>query len=482
MTIKKSKYRRNIEIYFVLYLAALILLIPTQKEKEQERKNSSDLDIPFAIKVEKSVLFCRMALDSVPNVLFIDSLNTIFFTGNIENIQYEIIVEDELHKNRIKLVSNVDNKNQFFQLKDNPNQKITYFYWKPPIFDKINKSYIVYILAKANHIETGEELLARAQFALVINYYDRKTGLPIIQEEKTDVIAQNNVQIPFSLSDVNFSFQYDKVQTISNFDWENTIFVLGGLNPLLDMQKNVEIKLNHNLEGNVGSAYIANYTANSIVVRGKAPNYGNMIVNLSFKRKIDNTEFQISFPVISESLANAEVPEVMYPDIKYTIKPNLPSLPGYETKVIIRDDETIRFQQYSSDNISFTPNYSDTNANVYLERYINNKLIGQRIRLNIKKFPAPVIIKISKASANSVILQTMSYGLYRNRENTVERLDIQGNGTYREQFGKLKADREKLIWTQFFEITPQDPNKPFSFKVSVIDRSGNRSSIENYEN
>lgn len=482
MTSKKIKYRKTIEIYFVLYLAALILLIPDKRDNASVEKNTNFLDIPFAIKVEKSVLFCRMALDSVPNILFIDSLNTIFFTGKIKNIQYNVVIEDEIHKNKIKLVSDVENKNQFFQIKDNPEKKIAYFYWKPPIFDKINKSYIVYVLAKAIHEETGEELYARAQFALVINYYDRKTGLPIIQEEKPEVIAQNIFPMPYSLGDVSFSLQYDKVQTISNFDWENTIFVLGGLNPLIDLQKNVEIKLNHNPDGNGGSAYIANYTANSIIVRGKAPNYGNLIVNLTFKRKIDNSEFQISFPVTAESIANAEVPEVMYPDIKYTIKPNLPTLPGYETKVIIRDEESIRFQQYSSENINFIPNYSDTSSSIYLERYINNKLIGQRIRLNIKKYPPPVIVKISKASANSVILQTMSYGLYRNRENTVEKLEIQGNATYREQFGKLKADREKLIWTQFFEITPRDVNQPFSFKVSVVDKSGNRSSIENYEN
>lgn len=480
MSSKRQKYRRTIEIYFVLYLAALIFLIPTKQEQQEEQQNNN-WDTPFTIKLEKSALFCRLSIDTIPEILFIDSLNTIYFAGDVQNIQYEVVIEDQVYKNKLKLVSNLDNKNVYFRLIDNLPQKIAYFYWKPPTFDKINKSYVVYVYARATDTRTGAELTARAQFALVVNYYDRKTGLPIIQKEIPEQIVQNNTP-QINLGDVNFSLQYDRVKTLAYFDWENTIFVLGGLNPMMDLQKGAEISINHNPDGNGGSAYIANYSSNSISVKGSAPNFGNIVVNLKFKRKIDNREFQISFPVVAEPVANPDIPDEMFPGLVYKIKPNLPELPGYETKILVRENQTIRYQQFSNETFTFIPENDDTSKNIYIERYVNNKLIGQRIKLNIRKFPSPVIVKLSKTSANTIIVQTNSFGIHQNRENTIIKLEIQGNASYKERIGQFRADREKLIWTQFFEITPRDPSRPFSFKVVAIDRRGESSNVEIYEN
>lgn len=478
----RYKYRKTIEIYFVLYLAALIFLIPSQKEREFENANRILTETPFTIKLEKSALFCKMAIDTIPYLLHLDSLNTIYFTGDVKNISYEVIIEDQVYKSKLKLVSNVKNQSVNFRLIDILEKKISYFVWKPPTFDKINKSYIVYLNAKAIDTKTDNELVAKAQFALVINYYDKKTGLPVIQNQSTEQIVQNLQQPQMILSDANFSLQYDKIRTIASFDWQNTLFILGGLNPSLDLQKNIEVSIKHYPEGNGGSAYISNILSNSIIIKGTSPNYGNIVVTLSLKRKTDNKEYQVSFPIIAEPVAIPEIPNELYPGLTYKIKPNLPILPGYETKVIIRDNENIRYQQFSDEVINFTPDYEDTAGNIYFERYINNKLLGQRIKLNVKNFSPPIIVKISKIDNKTVLVQTNSFGLFQNRENTISSLDIQGNATYKERIGQFKPDREKLIWSQFFEITPRDPNKPFSFKIIAIDRRGERSNQENYSN
>ncbi|MCX8054610.1 MAG: hypothetical protein N3A67_02955, partial [Ignavibacteria bacterium] len=446
----RYKYRKTIEIYFVLYLAALIFLIPSQKERDIENANRISMETPFAIKLEKSALFCKMAIDTIPYLLHLDSLNTIYFTGDVKNISYEVIIEDQVYKSKLKLVSNVKNQSVNFRLIDILEKKISYFVWKPPTFDKINKSYIVYLNAKATDTKTGNELVAKAQFALVINYYDKKTGLPVIQEQPAEQIVQNLQPPQMILSDANFSLQYDRIRTIASFDWQNTLFVLGGLNPLLDLQKNIEVSIKHYPEGNGGSAYISNILSNSIVIKGTSPNYGNIVVTLSLKRRTDNKEYQMSFPIVAEPIANPEIPNELYPGLTYKIKPNLPILPGYEAKVLIRDNDNIRYQQFSDEVISFTPDYQDTSGNIFLERYINNKLLGQRIKLNVKKFAPPVIVKLSKIDSKTVLVQTNSFGLFKNRENTILSLDIQGNATYKERIGQFKSDREKLIWSQFF--------------------------------
>ncbi len=486
MNNKRNKYRRTIEIYFVLYLAALIFIIPKPGEdKKINGTPQSSIELPFAIRPERSVLFCRLTIDSLQTqVIHLDSINNIFYTGDVENIKYEFIVEDQVYKHRVKLISNSENNNSFFQVYQNNNDNSAIFKWHPPLIEQMNKSYIVYVNATADEISTKSQIVARSQFILVVNYYDKETGLPTLQKDIDEVsIAQTqSIESTPILSDFTLSLRSEVVQSIAYQDWENFVFILGGLNPLTDLLKNPELKVSHQPEGNGGSAYIANYYSNGILLKGKSPAYGSINVSISIKRRYDNREASITFPVTSQAIGNPEFPKEMYPGVTYQIRPNLPIIAGQEIKTLIRDGDRVKFQSQSGEAFSFTPDISDTGKTLTLERYINGNIVGQRFRINIQNYRPPTIAKFTKTSAASVTIQTIAYGYTNNRPNTVDKIEIIGNAVAaKELIGQYREDKRNNIWIQYFEITIKDPSKPFEFKATARDNRGNRSETEAFD-
>ncbi len=487
--IHSNNRRRPIEIYFVLYLAALIFLIP--KNGEESNKSAdvsiSTMELPFSIRPEKSVLFCRLSLDSnLINILHIDSVNTIFHTGDVDDISYEFIIEDQVFKQRVRLAANLEQNNRFFKVNENPRDNSATFQWLPPTDDRMNKSYIVHVIANAKTKGDAQPITARTQFTLVVSYFNRETGLPTSIEE-IPLIADEMPQtliLPTepNLTDFSLSLRQDVVNTVAYQDWENDIFILGGLNPINDLLKNPDIIVKHNPENNGGSVFISNYFSNGITLRGKSPGFGSMNVNITLKRRYDNKSASISFNVVPQSIGNPEYPQVMYPGLSYTIKPNLPFISGMETQALLKEGERLRATSTGSDEITFSPQISDTGKVLTLERYINNSLIGQKHRISIKSFPPPTIVKISKIANNLVLVQTNSFGYFNNRDNIVAKLTLTGNATFsKERFGQMRVDRTNHTWTQFFEIVPKDNSKPFIFKVSAVDRRGETSDWLDYE-
>jgi len=486
----QSNYRRRpIEIYFVLYLAALIFLIPKNDDEKNISAEStfSTFELPFSIRPEKSVLFCRLTIDSNNiTILHLDSINNIFHTGDVDDIKYEFIVEDQVFKQRIRLAANLEQNNRFFSVSENKRDKSSTFSWIPPTDDRMNKSYIVHVLATGKTRGSEQEITARTQFTLVVSYFNRETGLPTSFGDIpmiADELPQNDIiQSQPNLTDFSLSLKHDIVKTVAYQDWDNDIFILGGLNPINDLLKNPDIIVTNKPENNGGSVFIANYFSNGITLRGKSPGFGTMNVNITLKRKFDNKSASISFNVVPQSIGNAEYPQIMYPALRYVLKPNLPFIAGMETQAHLKEGERLRASSTGSNEITFTPLLADTGKVLTFERYINNSLIGQKHRITIKNFPPPSLVRLSRAGISVALLQTNSFGYINNRDNVVSKLVLTGNATYKERHGQYRADRTNHTWIQYFEITPKDNTKPFTFKVSAIDRRGEASEWLDFEN
>ena len=82
-----TKRRRMIEIYFVLYIAALVMLLPSKNSSNQHLKNDILDEIfrqSFTLLPEKTVLNCRIFTDSTgSHILAFDSSNVIVCTVNV---------------------------------------------------------------------------------------------------------------------------------------------------------------------------------------------------------------------------------------------------------------------------------------------------------------------------------------------------------------------------------------------------------------
>ena len=94
----RNRKRRLVEIYFILYLSALLFLLPDGK-KDDVDSIGTGIQIyqpSFNLIPEKNTLICRVVLDSAgPRIMYLDSVNTIFYTGDVEDVNFEFTVEDQ---------------------------------------------------------------------------------------------------------------------------------------------------------------------------------------------------------------------------------------------------------------------------------------------------------------------------------------------------------------------------------------------------
>ena len=90
--------KRVIDIYFVLYLAALIFLLPGP-QNNNEPQNASNNSVPeqaLMLYPEKTTLICTvLPSDSGNKIISLDSINTIYYTSFVNDINFEFIVEDQ---------------------------------------------------------------------------------------------------------------------------------------------------------------------------------------------------------------------------------------------------------------------------------------------------------------------------------------------------------------------------------------------------
>ncbi|MFM8437458.1 MAG: hypothetical protein ACKOAX_03195, partial [Candidatus Kapaibacterium sp.] len=134
----KSSRRRpgTIDIYFVLYIAALVLLIPDRGASRDEAAQliTSLLQTSFTVHVDRSVLLCRVVRngDSL-RVLSCDSTNGIFHSGAMKDVRYEFSIEDQSYRSRYTMNTASETKTSYFTVTGSADQGGVRFHWAPPM-------------------------------------------------------------------------------------------------------------------------------------------------------------------------------------------------------------------------------------------------------------------------------------------------------------------------------------------------------------
>lgn len=479
--------RRMIEIYFVLYLAALILLLPG-RENESDKNNgdaNSNSLLPYSLQPEKTTLNCRLTYDSSGvKILSLDSVNTVFYKGDVEDVRFEFVVEDEALRQKLYLKSDSLTLTRNFRIQEIADRNAATFYWQPSLNERTNKTYLVHVFAEAKSKKNDKgdnqstPLKLKTQFSLNIMFADRLTGLenganPMPGTTIIGDPSQNPVSIA-QLSEVFLEPSEKIVKTIAFEHWSNTVNIFG-LNPKSDLKREPVIKIIHQPENNGGSAYIASFSTNMFELKGDAPQYGNLKVQLSVIRKWDNQQITTEFLVQPQPVKPPEYPKVVYPGIKYIINPNLPIISGQRTKALIKDGNNVRAVSHQGEEFAFTPVISDTGKIMTLELYINDNLFGEKHIIRVINYQDPEIVRLNTIENGVVHIQTRSYGEHNGKENFIGKLEIEGNAIYRELIGKSSSDNDKKVYLQTFRISRKFADKPFEFKVKAVDQRGKKS-------
>ncbi|MGB9913734.1 MAG: hypothetical protein ACPLRO_10245, partial [Candidatus Kapaibacteriota bacterium] len=148
-----KRKRRIVEIYFILYLAALVFILPESSFKPGGGNGPEvigDFQSGFILIPEKSALVCNVVVE--PNgyrITKIDSTNVIFYTGDFEDIQFEFTIEDQATSRSITLRPDKNYSAKYFRVVEVPEKKAAVFYWRPQYLENFNTTYLVKVTATA---------------------------------------------------------------------------------------------------------------------------------------------------------------------------------------------------------------------------------------------------------------------------------------------------------------------------------------------
>jgi hypothetical protein len=511
--VNKSGRRRGSEIYFVLYLSALILLLPGK----QEKKSSDAVDAitalfqqSFSLLPEKNSLLSKITTDSTgASILQMDTSNVLLLTGNVKDISFECIVEDQNNDQVIQVASK---QGEHFSIVYDSTKKLVFFSWHPPIsmLSSLNKSlsYIVTVKAKAKPFISGKNpelqqllkstdatLQTEARFSISILTEGQGEAPPKIvympaETTFTRMIfqpSQNLQQTPPAIADANgqkvgvpvieqeFTLQPRdaKLDVTAYQEWQNKIFVQGIYTPNDYAEKPI-VNVVYSKKDMSGTANLLDYREGTIIVGGVAPASNAMTVQVKSKRKYDNKEVTTEFIVDPKKLNDPIIPNFMYPFTQYRFNPEMPNSNNMDTRAILRNSQRILEDNQRGLPFAFRPDIEDTGTVVYFERLINGKLVGKSYSIRIRAFDPPQIIgKTNKEG--QVELFVRSFGKYDGKQNRCKIIFAEGTAVNIIAAQDNSADfdaKDGFNNNQKFSIRPKDKSKPFSALVHAVDKYG----------
>lgn len=522
---QKNKFNRKsrIEVYFILYLAALILLLPEDNEIEIP-KNQTGNKIATYLSPEKNILNCKLRIENNKLVIAeLDSVNNISVFGDVYNIKYDVKLETK-NNYGITRVINQDYNNSIYAIKQNNNDII--FKWKPNLIKEIPSTIFVKVTANLIYKENNilKEAVLNTQFAINI-YLEKKSNNDIALNDLLDAgVSFSSGEVNFTQSEINllnqqnqinqttniqtnntlnnlqnnsqFNTQNSSNESVGNFDispennvvkslsrnrWTNFIYFYN-LNPIKDLNSKPEVSISYENGKDDGTVKISETNERGILLEGNTPNFLPMKVTVAVKRKSDKKEANLDFIVQPVPISKPQYNKVMYPEMNYVIKPNLPIITNEQIKVIIRDNDKLRYTSIDGSDFNFIPNNSDTNKVFYLERYMGNELIGEKYIFNVLNYPNPEIIEISKINDEILQLKTKSYGIFSNDNNIVSKILID-DFNVQELVGKYRFENSSnyKIHYQVFNLKSKvKSNNKKEISLKIRDKRGFFSNSKKY--
>jgi len=502
MSVVRTK--KAIEIYFILYLAALVFLIPDGRDLNKQETTGDGIQFitpKFALFPEKTNLTCRLIMDSTgPRILTIDSVNRIYYSGDVEDVKFEFIIEDQFLKQNLVLTSDIKPRSRFFRIeKEGENQSIL-FYWMPPINERQNKTYLVRVnaygssrtdLANSKGLSDAGKVKqiykVTQQFSLLMIYVnDPQPSQQITQQLPLQLLGidtlfrslpqfqQQTSSIP--IGPIQLMADKKEINAIAYQQWTNTIYI-NNANPIKDLSK-IDLRVRLEPPDNRGVAEILDKGENKFIIHGKTPSTGRMVVELAVVRKYDNADAATRFTVTPAPFEQPDFPKIMYPEQRYTFDPKMPLL-GIEPKAYLKEGNIIRAKSNQGEKFIFTPEITDTGKVFTLERYIDNELLGEKHFTRVVNYPDPIIYEIIYMGQTAEVI-TQSYGFKDKERNEVVDFIIEGNAKWQDMRGKMTVLQDKATVIQHFRFEPKTPSKPFQFKIQAVDKRGKVSLPKTY--
>ena len=511
--VNKTGKRRGSEIYFVLYLAALILLLPGKQDKKPSEAINAITALfqqSFSLLPEKNSLLSKITTDATgASILQLDTSNVLLLTGNIRDVTFECIVEDQQNDEVIQVASK---DGEHFSIVYDSTKKLVFFSWHPPVsmLASLNKSisYVVTVRAKAKPFISNKNpelqqllrgadatLQTEARFSISIltegigeappkivympaeTTFTRMMYQPAMNAESTStsIVEGNGLNggIPFIEQEFTMQPMNSKLDVVAYQQWTNKIFVQG-IYRTTDYEGKPFVTFTNRNNDIMGNAEVIDIRGGELTIRGIAPERSAMIVKVTAKRKADKKTVSTEFIVNPKSLNEPEIPKFMHPDYMYTFKPEMPISNDFEARAILRNSQRILQENARGLPFTYTPDIEDTGTVVFFERWINGKIAGKSYSIRVEPFPNPEIPAKSKLG-KTFIVEVRSFGRYKGRPNMSRIEFVRGSAVnvWPAQDNRADYDARNGYYTiQKFVIKPKDESKPFSVIIIARDKFG----------
>ncbi len=519
-----GRKRRGAEIYFVLYLSALILLLPGKQEKKQNNALEAITSLfqqSFSLLPEKNTLLCKMTTDSTGLPIFqMDTSNILLITGNVQDVVLECIVEDQ-DVGEVVQVQSTPGSN--FSIKYDSIKQLVFFSWHPPssILTALSesKSYAVTVKAKAKPLVTGNNpelqqliksaeptLMTEAKFNIsiltekngnqpakivytpaeqnlerLINTLQARTQFQIPESIKSildfntgnSIIDPNSnvMVIPMDKEALTLSPALPKIGSPALQNWSNRIIVQG-----IFSTENYEGKPKVLIEQQSdipGTASVEEIKSGELIISGIDPGNAPMKVKVIVQRRSDKKTVMTDFEVFPTVFRVPEFPSEIRIGESILIKPNINSMPGMDATAAITDENGQVLKQ-SLGGAPFTFDLAnDRNSKfIYLERRIDGKLFGDRYRIEVKK-DAPRIPFDPKVTKNYTDITVRTCGTFEGRPNRSKcKISDASNMKVQELYSSYSKAKDSDCYFQTFRFEKKDPDKPYSGSAQFIDIFG----------
>ncbi|MCX7929174.1 MAG: hypothetical protein N2663_00395 [Chlorobi bacterium] len=464
--------RRSLEVYFILYLAALMLLMTDSPKRETDLASTALRDLvasTFSLIVEKPTLLCRTVIEGDTSwIVHFDSTNTIIPTGLVDSLHYRIVAEDQNSAQRVTLAvgdTTLIGSIGFVSEQIGQALRIGWFF---SAIEPGAKLYRIRIEATARpqvppNLSTHQqkqiqsllatnETVLEAETSFLVGYLPRQSARvpsPVMPPDSAvtarleALVTQQRTSTPdygtFALVP-----EHSTINTIPYVSWENRIAIYGAL-PQRDLARPPQVS-------GISSAFVT-IEGTTIVIRSVSTQASNANVRITLTRR-DGAEASATFAVIVHTIIPPAAPSVMYPGIEYKLIPNLTSLTGLETRAVLRDDRNTIRASSSGQPLTFTPTLSDTGRTFFFERYAGSERIGQVLLIPCEMFPPPEITSIRRESERQYLIVCRAYGLESDQRTRARlELDPPGSGTVQELYGDYSYDERAHVRIQQFRVT-----------------------------
>jgi hypothetical protein len=476
-----------VEVYFLLYLSAIILLLGTT----QGRHGSENLDDTvrellapgFRVEAEKPALLWRFIPAGVTpdsntaSALEQDSTNIITAYGTVADLRFDIVeIEDTISGRTLPAeaasLTRIGERSAVFRWQPASGETLENHVYRvtvsatgrpipPPMLRPETRRIVDQILKRGGTI--ADSVTFTVNLLSVDNRGNVFAEVPTLRtpEDEKRPTTRDTVRIvePAPPQPVPMpGLRASNLAVPPGKPWTNAIDLSappgGAIDWAIDAPASVRM---------IASSQMG------IRLSGEGPPSGTMQnITVTAKRRADGVTAFATFTVSGASTGSASIPGEMYVGQQYTLRLGGSAEDRVELRVMQNGQQIEKFLNRPV--VSFTPTSA---GNLEFVQSINGS--EQRFTATVHASRAPVVQIVEARGDDEVILQSISYGMLKGRTNYSALHIADGNANDPVLIDETQNNDEPTVrFIQRWRVTPKQPGAPFVFRAYAIDQSGSQ--------